>query len=153
MRGKNIEWLNTVSRGSLIIRADDSNDVLTVNTHIRNEELIRGMDLSEKHDQMRNCILEGIGKNTFEVSYTGRVMWSGLDRYIVNVSPYFDITLSGGISIEIFSVGDIFSIIIMQRSGDPVYSGRFAQLLSENGIEYETDPPVHFSICGFALPD
>lgn len=39
-----------------------------------------------------------------EVSYTGRVPWCGLDKYIVSISPYFDMTLSGGVSIEISSV-------------------------------------------------
>lgn len=37
---------------------------------------------------MRKVILDGIGTNTFEVSYTSRVPWSGLDKYITNVVPY-----------------------------------------------------------------
>ena len=153
VRNKSVELLNTMARGTLILSADDSNDVLTVNRHVKNERLISGMGLSEKHDYMRREILDGIGKNTFEVSYTGRVSWSGLDRYIENVYPYFDISLSGGISIEIFSVGDRFSIVIMQRNDDPAYSERFAQLFSEYGIPFDAADPEHFSLCGFRLPD
>ena len=77
----------------------------------------------------------------------------GLDRYILDVAPYLDLTLSGGISIEIFSVNELFSINLMQRSCDPVYAARFATLLTENGIPYVSDPPAHFSLCGFRLPD
>ena len=99
-----IERLNTAARGQLILGADNQNDILTVNAHIRNEKMIRDMSLSRKHDYMRKVVLDGIGTNTFEVSYTGRVPWSGLDKYITNVVPYFDLTLSGGISIEIFQL-------------------------------------------------
>lgn len=153
LRGKDIERLNTIARGMLILRADDANDVLTINEHVRNEKRIQEMTLSQKHDHMRSVILDGIGQNTFEASYTGRVAWSGLDKYILNVVPYLDMTLSGGISIEIFSVNDIFSINIMQRSGNAAYADRFAGLLRENGVAYVSDPPSPFSLCGFQLPD
>jgi len=153
LRNKDVELLNTIARGSLIIRADDANDVLTINRHIRNERAIRDMTLEEKREYMRKVILEEIGENTFEVSYTGRVPWSGLDKYITNVVPYFDMTLSGGLSIEIFSVRDVFSVNIMQRSGDRRYVERFAALLREFGISFEENEPERFGICGFMVPD
>ena len=153
LRGRDVERLNTIARGSLILRADDANDILTVNAHIRNEQRIRTMTLPEKRAYMRRVILEGIGLNTFEVSYTGRVPWSGLDRYITDVSPYFDMTLSGGLSAEIFAVGEVFSVNIMQRSAVPVYAERFAALLAEHGIPREAEPPEHFSLCVFRLPE
>ncbi len=153
LRGKDIATLNTIARGCLILRADDGSDALTVNEHIRNEALIRGMTLSEKRAHMRGVILGGIGDNTFDVSYTGRVDWSGLDRYVRSVVPHFDLTLSGGLSAEIFSVGDAFCVNLMQRSAVPVYVDRFSAALEENGIPFTADAPVHFSLCGFRLPD
>jgi len=153
LRNKDVELLNTIARGSLIIRADDANDILTINRHIRNERTIRGMTLEEKREYMRKVILEEIGENTFEVSYTGRVPWSGLDKYITNVVPYFDMTLSGGLSIEIFSVRDVFSVNVMQRSGDRRYVERFATLLRKFGISFEENEPERFEICGFMVPD
>ena len=148
-----IERLNTSARGQLIIGADDENDILTINEHIRNEKLIRGMDITGKRNHMQKVILNGIGTNTFEVSYTGRVPWSGLDKYITNVVPYFDMTLSGGLSIEIFSVGDVFSINIMQRNGNRQYVDGFTALLEEKGVTYIAEEPEHFQMNGFQLPD
>ena len=153
MRDAELERLNTISRGILIIRASDDNDVLTVNEHIRNEKMIRGMTIAKKHEYMRKAILDGIGKNTYEVSYTGRVPWSGLDRYMENVVPYLDMTLSGGVSVEIFSVGDVFSVNIMQRNDDSRYADAFSQLLRENGIQYTAEKPERFRLCGFQLPE
>ncbi len=153
LRGRDVELLNTIARGSLILRADPENDLLTVNTHVRNERRIRRMTIPEKQAFMRRVILDGIGINTFEVSYTGRVPWSGLDRYVTEVTPYFDMTLSGGLSIEIFSVGREFSVNIMQRSGVREYVRRFAALLEEYGVPYAAEPPEPFSLCAFQLPD
>ncbi len=153
LRGKSIERLNTIARGMLILHADDANDAMTVNSHVLNEKLIQEMTLSQKREYMRGVIMEGIGKNTFEVSYTGRVAWSGLDRYITDVVPCLDMTLSGGLSVEIFSVGDSFSINIMQRSGRTAYADRFTELLRDNGVAFESAEPEHFSLCGFCLPD
>ena len=152
MRDVDLERLNTISRGILIIRASDDNDVLTVNEHIRNERMIRGMTMDQKHAYMRKAVLDGIGKNTYEVGYTGRVPWSGLDRYIENVVPYIDIALSGGISVEIFSVGEVFSVNIMQRNNDSRYMDAFCKLLQENMIQYTAEKPERFCLCGFQLP-
>lgn len=148
-----VEKLNTMARGQLILGADDSIDVLTVNEHIRNDKLIQNMDLSKKHEHMKKAVLDGIGTNTFEVSYTGRVPWGGMDKYVTNLIPYLDLTLSGGISIEIFSVGDFLGVNIMQRNGDRKYVDRFAYLLDELEVHYTAEAPEHFRLCGVQLPD
>ena len=153
LRDRDVELLNTIARGSLLIRADDASDVVTINRHVQNEKAMQRMTLEEKREFMRREILDGIGENTFEVSYTGRVPWGGLDKYILNVMPYFDMTLSGGLSIEIFSVRDVFSVNIMQRNGDRKYAERFAALLKEFGISFEQKEPERFSVCGFQVPD
>jgi hypothetical protein len=62
-------------------------------------------------------------------------------------------TLSGGLSIEIFSVRDIFSVNIMQRNGNRQYVERFAALLKVFGISFEEDEAERFGICGFSIPE
>ena len=43
--------------------------------HCSSCRMIRNMDLSQKQEYMKKAILKGIGTNTFEISYTGRVPW------------------------------------------------------------------------------
>lgn len=152
MRGKSIELLNTMARGATIICTDDMNDRLAVNAHIRNEKAIRGMTLEEKHDYMKKFLIDSIGQNTFEVSYTGRAPYSGLEKYIADITPFLDMRLSGGISVEIFSVGENFSVNIMQRNGDRRYTDRFVDILAECGIQCIVDDPEYFEISDFVLP-
>ena len=152
MRGRNIELLNVMARGTTIVCTDDANDRLVVNEYIRNEKAIRGLSLEQKHDYMRNVLLSGIGRNTFEVSYTGRVPFCGLEKYIADFTPILDMSLSGGISVEIFSLGENFCVNIMQRNRDRRYADRFAGILSEYGIHCAMDDPEHFEISDFVLP-
>ena len=153
LRDEEMMKLNTITRGRIIIRADDENDKLTVNRHIADDKYIRTMTLAQKHDYMRTVLLDGIGRNTFEVSYTGRVPWSGLDRYIIDVSPCLDMTLSGGISAEVFSVRDKFCINIMQRSPDRSYFDCITEILKQLSVPCLCMEPTHFEICGFQLPE
>ena len=153
MKNKDIELLNTMTRGSIILRADDTNDLQSVNKHITNEEKIKTLSLREKKQYMREELLNGIGKNTFEVSYTGRVPFSGLDKYITDFIPYIDMSLSGGISIEIFSVHEWFCINIMQRNDNSQYVNKFVELLESFGIKCEAMEQSHFEISNFILPN
>lgn len=152
LRGADIERLNTIGRGSLILRASDENDLITVNNHIRNEQAIRTMPLAQKHDYMRRVVKDGIGNNTFEVSYTGRVAWGGLDRYVSFLTPYLDMTLSGGVSVEIFSRDADFDINIMQRSGDERTVENVYAQLTEAGIRYTPERTERFAIPAFETP-
>ena len=101
---------------------------------------------------MKEFLLNEIGKNTFEVSYTGRVSFCGLDKYITDFTPVLDMSLSGGISIEIFSIRDDFCVNIMQRNDDERYTKKFIEILAEKGIECIADRPEHFEINDFVLP-
>ncbi|MBQ6360293.1 MAG: hypothetical protein IJJ25_04010 [Lachnospiraceae bacterium] len=152
LRTAPIDRLNTIGRGTLILQADDEHDLLTVNAHIRNEQAVRDMTLSEKQDYMRRVLLDGIGNNTFEVSYTGRVNWAGLDRYISYVAPCLDLTLSGGVSVEIFSCADDFMINIMQRNEDHGIITEIRKLFKENGIACMIEKAGHFEIAEFEMP-
>ena len=153
LRGRDIELLNTITRGTIVLKADDDNDLISVNSHIGNEKNIRGLSLDEKHEYMKDFIIENIGRNTFEVSYTGRVSFCGLDKYITDFFPILDMRLSGGISVEIFSVNENFCINIMQRNDDCKYALRFAELLREMGIDCISETQEHFEINDFVLPE
>ena len=153
LREKDIERINTISRGLIILRADDQNDILTINKHIRREQHIKELSLSEKQKYVQEAIRREIGTNTFDISYTGLVPWSGIDRYITDVAPYIDISLGGGISMEIFSFANVFCINTMQRNSDPRYTDRFAELLTQSGVKYDRLPPEHFQISDFQSPE
>ena len=152
LRDRPIDRLNTMARGTLLIAADDANDIPTINAHIHNRERLRTMTLAEKQAFMRSQVPDYIGTNTFEVSYTGRVTWGGLEQYVQSVSPYLDMSLSGGLSAEIFSVGDRFNLNFMQRSADPAYVDALCRQLDALAIPFKREAAEHFEIPLLRLP-
>lgn len=53
--------------------------------------------------------------HTFGVSYTGNIPWGGLEQYIRDAHGYAgENKRSGTISIEVFTVGENFSLCVMQ---------------------------------------
>ena len=152
LAGRSLDKLTIISRGTVVIGADTDNDVLTVNEHILNARRIKALTLQEKHEYMKKVILNGIGANTFEVSYTGKVPWNGLDKYIISVVPYLDLTLSGGLSVELFSHKDGFNANIMMRKNDPKYIDQICEILTESKISYERKFPKHFELSTIATP-
>lgn len=153
MRERDLGSVNTLGRGTLILRASDEEDSHGINEYLRNRERLQKLPFSKKQKMVRWIVRSAIGKNTFEVSYTGRVRWSGLDRYIVCFTPYIDMSLSGGISAEIFSLGEYFDINIMQRNNDGRYVESVLEQLEELGIHSEAEPPETFNIPGFEFPN
>jgi hypothetical protein len=148
-KNREIDSINTLGRGALIINADIEQDKLIVNEHIRNADRIKGLTFSQKHELMQEIVLSGIGENTFGVSYVGKISFCGMDRYIQSFTPYLDMTLSGGISTEIIALGDYFVVSIMQRNSDDKYVKRIRELLAEKGIHCLVEEPEHFEICSF----
>lgn len=152
VRERDLGTINTIGRGTLLLRASDEADAHSINVYLRNKERLKKMTILKKQKMVRWIVRSSIGKNTFEVSYTGRVRWSGLDRYIRSFTPYVDLTLSGGISAEIFGLGEVFDINIMQRNGDGRYVEHILAQLEELGIYAEAEEPEIFELCGFQAP-
>lgn len=148
-RNRDLDSINTLGRGSLIINADIEHDKLVVNEHIKNANRIKGLTLLEKRELMKKIVLDGIGENTFGVSYVGLISFCGMEKYIQSFIPHIDMTLSGGMSAEIFFTGKYFDINIMQRNSDDKYIKRIRELLAEKGIHCLMDEPEHFEICRF----
>ena len=149
VRERDLGTINTIGRGTLLLRASDEADTHSINEYIRNKERLKKLTIPQKQKMVRWIVRSSIGKNTFEVSYTGRVRWSGLDQFVRCFTPYVDLTLSGGISAEVFALGDYFDVNIMQRNSDGRYVDNILAQLEKLGIHSEAEAPESFEICGF----
>ena len=73
VRERDLGIVNTIGRGTLLLRASDEADSQSINEYLRNMERLQKMTLPQKQKMVRWIVRSAIGKNTFEVSYTGRV--------------------------------------------------------------------------------
>lgn len=103
---------------------------------------------------MRTIVAPSIaaGKHTFGVSYTGNIDWCGMGNYIRNVHAYAgENKRSGSMSLEIFTIGDNFSLCLMQPGKNPEFVNELIKTFTESGINCVLDGEEHFTMPVFAL--
>lgn len=149
-----LEMLNTMLRGQVILGSDVSGDIKSINGMVQLGGYLNTMPLEMKIQTMQAVVAPSIaaGKHTFGVSYTGNVDWCGMEKYIRNVHAYAgENKRSGGISVEIFTIGDNFSLCLMQPGKNPKFVNELIKTFKESGINCVLDGEEHFTMPDFAL--
>lgn len=133
---KDMATLNKIIREQIAKSCDKSHDVQTVNGLIQLDAYLKTLPLAEKNKTMKNIVASTLAKHTFGVSYTGNVSWGGMEKYVVDVHPYAgEMTRDSEISTEIFTIGDYFSICIMQPGKNPVLVNQLIKCFENIGIK------------------
>ena len=85
---------------------------------------------------MLGLVAGSLAKNTFGVSYTGNISWGGMEKHIRDVHLYAgENNRHQTISVEVFTLGDNFSICVMQPGKNPVFVQELIRCFASCGIE------------------
>ena len=75
-----------------------------------------------------------------------------MGKYIRNVHAYAgENKRSGGMAVEIFTIGDNFSLCLMQPGKNPEFVNELIKTFRESGIKCVLDGEEHFTMPDFAL--
>ena len=136
MRNESLETLNTVLRDQIRSACDPAADKAAVNGALKLHAHLKTLSLEKKKEIMPSLAAAAMQKNTFGVSYTGNIPWGGMEKYIRDAHGYAGETgHSGSVSLEVFTIGDYFSLCIMQPGKNPALVQKLMEKLAENGIE------------------
>ena len=121
-RDKPVEMLNTAVRGQIVLGSDESADIDSINGMLQLNAYMQSLPLEGKKQAMIGLLAGSLVKNTFGVSYTGNISWGGMEKYIRDVHLYAgENHRHQSISVELFTLGDSFSICVMQPGRNPVF--------------------------------
>lgn len=90
-------------------------------------------NLFKKRYALKNSPLRNGVKDTFNISYVGKVDWGGLSPYVLEM---YSLT-EGHLMLEVNSVKDTFCIAFQVLNRDERYIEEFLKVLTEAGIPYE----------------
>lgn len=155
-RAKNwdVEQQNTVLRGQIIIGSDVSEDLRAVNRIV--EAFPRGDEasLAEKKTAMRQYVERSIEGKTFGISYVGKMDWCGLDRYVKDIHAYIgEKNAKNMMLIEVMTIGEDFTINLMQSGRGRVYLDAFLEQLHQMDIPVSFVGEERYTLCDTVLPD
>lgn len=148
-----LELLNTWVRGQIILGSDPSADIGAVNGMLQLDAYMHTLPLEGKKQAMQSMVGGSIREHTFGISYTGNISWGGLERYLRDVHVYAgENERHGSLSVEMFTMGDKFSICIMQPGRDPFFVEELIRTFADQGIECRPMSEEKCHLADFVLP-
>lgn len=136
MRNESLETLNTFLRDRIRAACDPAADRAAINGNLQLIAYFKTLSLEKKREVMFSAAAAAMQKNTFGVSYTGNIPWCGMEKYIRDAHGYAgESRPSGSISLEVFTIGEYFSLCVMQPGKNPALVQKLTEKLAEMGVE------------------
>lgn len=135
MKDWEIQKLSTVTRGAMYLQMQRE---IGQKEYRRLMEYRAGLDAqtttkNKRKYAMEHSLLHTGVKDTYTISYAGKVNWGGMSPYIQAMYPITE----GHLMIEIISFEDVFCISFMALGNDKKYIEGFLNVLDEEGIPYQ----------------
>lgn len=132
-----------------MVQSQLENTLVQVRNSLKLIERLRGMTHVEKRQFMQRAA-QGLGSDTFKVSYVGRMDWGAVEPYIQRAYTYVDV-LNSGIMVEIQAANGSFDFCFLQEFSEDIYVRRFMELLDQEGIPATISDPSPLMIAGMQL--
>ena len=157
LSGKNksmdIERLNTAVRGQIILGSDPAADIEAINGMVKLGAYMQTLTLEGKKQTMLGAVAGSLAAHTFGISYTGRISWGGMEKYLRNVYPYAgENRFSGRIGVEVFTMGQYFSLCVMQPGRNPAFVNELVKEFGSCGIKCTIEGEERYKLPDFMLP-
>ncbi len=147
------EMLNTFIRGQIILGSDDSADIQAINGMLQLNAYMQSLPLEGKKQAMRGLVSGSLAKNTFGISYTGNISWGGLEKHIRDVHLYAgENNRHDSLSVELFTLGDVFSLCLMQPGRNPAFVQQLMQSFARYGIACQLMSEERYHLAPYSLP-
>ena len=152
-RNKSLEMLNTSLRGQIILGSDESADIDAINGMLQLNAYMQTLSLDGKKHAMRGLVEGSLKQNTFGVSYTGNISWGGMEKYIRDVHLYAgENDRHKSIGVELFTLGDYFSICVMQPGKNPAFVKELMHSFASCSIDCKLMSEERFCLADYKLP-
>ena len=153
-RNKTDEEINQLLRSQISKGANVPADLQSINGLIQLNGYLKTMPLAAKIQTMQGVVGSTMSTNTFAISYTGNFPWNGLDKYISNVYAYVgEMERENGIGLEVFVIGDYFSITMMQAGKNPLMVDGIIKAFADRGVTCALVREGTYRLCDYKLPE
>lgn len=145
--------LNADLRKQISSASDLSMDIQSINGMVQLGAYLNTMPLAAKIQTMQGVVGSSMQQQSFGISYTGNFPWNGLERYIDNVYAYAGERKHNGCGLEVFVIGDYFSVTIMMPGKNPAFVEEFMRFFKERDVECRLASEGTYSLCDYRLPE
>ena len=148
-----VEQQNTVLRGQIIIGSEIPEELRAVNRILNVIPQDVEMSLSDKKVAMEQYVNRSIEGKTLGISYVGKMDWCGLDQYIKDIHAYIGEKYTKNMMlIEVMTIGEDFTINLMQSGRGRAYVDAFVEQLSLMDIPVTLVGEERYTLCDTVIP-
>ena len=141
-----VEKQNTVVRGQVILKGSKDADISAVNRLIR--AFTDKESFHDKTNAMTRYAAESIRGKTFGISYVGKLDWCGLERYVDDFHAHIGEKYTKNmLLVEVMSVGEDFSLTLMQSGKGDRYLNAFIDEIRALGIPVRLVREGKYKLC------
>ena len=152
-RNKSLEMLNISVRGQIVLGSDESADIEAINGMLKLNAYMQTLPLEGKKQAMLGLVAGSLKKGTFGVSYTGNISWGGLEKHIRDIHLYAgENGRHDSLGVELFTLGDVFSLCLMQPGKNPAFVRKLIQSFARHGIECRLMSEERYQLADYKLP-
>ena len=153
IKDRRVELQNTIIRGQIILGSEVEDDLRAIDRLVSVFPKGKCLSLAEKQLAMRQYIENSIRPKTFGISYMGKISWSGMDRYIEDLHAYIgEKSTPNMLLMEIMTVGEYFSVNIMQGGRGTRYVNAFMEQLERFDIPVSLVGEERYTLCNTRIP-
>ena len=153
-KNRSVEQQNTILRGQIILGSDPGEDLRAVNRILEVHLQHADTTLAQRRAAMRQYVQRSIQGKTFGISYVGKMDWCGLDRYVQDIHPYIgEKHTKNMLLIEVMTLGEDFTITLMQSGRGRTYVDAFMEQLKQMGLPVSLVGEERYTLCDTILPD
>lgn len=141
-----VEKQNTVVRGQVILKGGAESDIASVNRLI--STFPSEATLADKKEAMARYAKSSICGKTFGISYVGKMDWCGLERYVEDLHAYIgEKHTKNMLLIEVMTVGEDFSLTLMQSGRGEKYLNAFIEEIRAQDIPVSLVGQGRYQLC------
>ena len=109
--------------------------------------------LEDKKTAMRRYVSDSIEGKTFGISSVGKMDWCGLDRYVEDIHAYIgEKHTENMLLIEVMTIGEDFTVNLMQSGGGRIYVDAFIEQLRLMDIPVSLVGEESYTLCDTVIP-
>ena len=152
-KNRQVEHQNTILRGQIILGSEIDEDLRAVNRILNTLPQDKNASLEEKKAAMGRYVNSSIEGKTFGISYVGKMDWCGLDRYVEDIHVYIgEKHTKNMMLIEVMTIGEDFSVTLMQSGKGRAYVDAFMEQLRLMDIPVRLTGEGRYALCDTVIP-
>ena len=152
-KSRRVEHLNTILRGQIILGSEPAEDLRAINRLI-NALPKSPATLADKKEAMRQYVKGSVEGKTFGISYVGKMDWCGLDKYVKDIHVYIgEKHTENMMLIEVMTVGEDFTVNLMQSGRGRTYVDAFMEQLRLSSIPVTLVGEERYTLCDTVIPE